>query len=291
MLSKIDVANVIVFFKNIDFLDFSAAIFINLLVLFMASFRLRLFIPRYMPVVKIFSINLIGLFFNNLLPGATGGDAIKFFYIFKHTGQGVATAGSVFMDRLAGFTSILIIGFISAMANLGKLRGTGIDYFVPVATAAFFIANFAIFSLRLGKRFSTISKFYDYFHLYIRRKRTVFLALLLSIVLQVFSIFAVYVIARSLKLEVTLVQCLIFIPIITVIISVPISISGLGVREGAFVLLFGIAGVDKNMALALSFGWFLSSIISSLPGLIVYLLHRPERGLDMMPVSRDSLLS
>ncbi|MBF0567055.1 MAG: flippase-like domain-containing protein, partial [Nitrospirae bacterium] len=72
LLSKVNTANVIVFFKNINLVEFSAAISINILVIYMASFRLGLFIPRYMPVNKIFSINLIGQFFNNLLPGSTG---------------------------------------------------------------------------------------------------------------------------------------------------------------------------------------------------------------------------
>ncbi|MBF0564156.1 MAG: flippase-like domain-containing protein [Nitrospirae bacterium] len=279
LLSKIDTANVIVFFKNIDPLKFSISVSINLLVALLSSYRLMLFIPQNMPAGKVFSINLIGLFFNNLLPGSTGGDAIKFFYIFKHTGQGVTTAGSVFMDRLAGFTSVLLIGFVSAMANFGKLRGTGVNYIVAAIAVAFFIATFAVFSLKLGKRYPAISKFYDYFHLYIRRKKTVIIALVLSTFLQVLCIFAVYVVSLSLKLDVTLVQCLVFIPIIFVIMSVPISISGFGIREGAFVFLFGIAGVNKDMALALSFGWFLSVAISSLPGLVLYVVLKPERGL------------
>jgi len=46
----------------------------------------------------------IGSFFNTFLPGLVGGDAIKAFYLYKHSGISLA---SVFMDRYIGFTTIM----------------------------------------------------------------------------------------------------------------------------------------------------------------------------------------
>jgi hypothetical protein len=51
---------------------------------------------------------------------------------------------------------------------------------------------------------------------------------------------------------------------------VPISISGLGVREGAFVLLLGLIGVKSEISTSLSLAWFFSVFVGSIPGLAIY---------------------
>jgi hypothetical protein len=68
---------------------------------------------------------------------------------------------------------------------------------------------------------------------------------------------------------------LIFVPITIVITSIPISISGLGVREGAFVMLFRLVGIKEDMAMAISFLWFLSYSIPSTLGLYYYFRYKP----------------
>jgi uncharacterized membrane protein YbhN (UPF0104 family) len=57
----------------------------------------------------------------------------------------------------------------------------------------------------------------------------------------------------------------------------PISISGLGVREGAFVVFFGLIGVKPEAATAVSLSWFISSSVGSLLGLIEYIKYKKER--------------
>jgi len=93
---------------------------------------------------------------------------------------------------------------------------------------------------------------------------------------QVVIIFAVYVLSLGLKIDVPLLPLFIFVPIISTISSVPISISGLGVREASFVLLFGSLGINPAQATAVSFAYFLSVATGSLPGLIEYLRYKKK---------------
>jgi hypothetical protein len=64
------------------------------------------------------------------------------------------------------------------------------------------------------------------------------------------------------------------VPIIVTITAVPVSISGFGVREGAFVLLFGLVGVPPQESASISVLWFLSMAMTSLIGLVEYIRYR-----------------
>jgi hypothetical protein len=59
---------------------------------------------------------------------------------------------------------------------------------------------------------------------------------------------------------------------------IPISISGLGVREGSFVILLGLIGVRSEIATSLSLAWFFSVFIGSLPGLAIYFARSRKSG-------------
>jgi hypothetical protein len=71
-----------------------------------------------------------------------------------------------------------------------------------------------------------------------------------------------------------------FVPLATVIGMLPISLAGLGVREGAFVALFVTAGASKEQALALSLVWFAVTVMVSLIGGVEYIRLGGKKELD-----------
>lgn len=73
-------------------------------------------------------------------------------------------------------------------------------------------------------------------------------------------------------MDVPFMSVLCFVPVVSIISLIPITISGIGIREGAFVVLFGLIGVLPEKAMTLSVVWFLSIVVGSLPGLVGYLL-------------------
>ena len=78
----------------------------------------------------------------------------------------------------------------------------------------------------------------------------------------------------GLDLEVTFLDCLVLVPPVLLIMTIPISIGGWGVREGAMVALFGLIGVPGHGALALSVMFGLVGIAVAVPGGIVWLISR-----------------
>lgn len=256
---------------------FIFAIFLYIGAQFFSTLRLRLLLPEVLGLRKLFSLYMIGAFFNTLLPGIIGGDAVKAFYLYQATGKSSLTIASVFMDRYLGFTMLMAICIIAFPFGYNYLLGSRIEWLLPLVVLSFIIASLLIFGLRLGKSIKIVSGFYDYFHAYRHQKSVIGKALLISAIVQLLNIFAVYILALGLGVHISFVVCLIFLPLIILFTMLPISISGLGVRESAFVVLFGFIGTKPEIATALSLSWFLSSAIGSLLGLFEYVRYKKER--------------
>jgi uncharacterized protein (TIRG00374 family) len=131
-----------------------------------------------------------------------------------------------------------------------------------------------LFGLRIGKRITFLSELYHYFASYKGERSILAKTFFISLIVQISGICAVYVISLGLRIEIPLLPLFIFIPIISTLTTIPLSISGIGVREASFVILFGCLGISSVQATAISFGWFLSVVAGSLPGLFEYLRHK-----------------
>ncbi|MBF0556753.1 MAG: flippase-like domain-containing protein [Nitrospirae bacterium] len=278
LLSKVDLNRVFSLLRNINLLYFFMGCLLCIVSVGFISRRWQLFISEDISLSKLFSLNMIWLFFNNVMPGTTGGDAVKVYYVYKKTGNGLIAAASVFMDRYIGLANIIFIGLAAMMFGLNRLAGTGVEYFTPAVTAAFAVVSVIVFGFRLGGRFASVAKFYEYFHLYMRNTKAIALSFMLTTAAQLIAIGCVYLVAHGLGVEVGVLDLLIFVPVIVLIAAIPISISGFGLREGAFVLLFKRAGIAEETAIAISFGWYLTTLVASLPGFIFYLYNKTEAG-------------
>jgi len=276
VISKTGADKVLATLKDINPLAFLIAVSIYMFAIYVSSVRWRLLLHEEFALRKLFSLYFIGSFFNHLLPGIIGGDAVKAYYLYKDTGKGAPAIASVFMDRYVGFTALMCVGSTAFPFGLRYFSGSYIEWILPLMVFLFILGSFILFGLKAGKRMRFLSGFYDYFSLY-KGKRTVLMkTFLLSLIVQIVIIFAVYVLSLGLKLDIPLLPFFVFVPIISTISSIPISISGLGVREASFVLLFGSLGIQPAQATAVSFAWFLSVATGSLPGLIEYLRYKKE---------------
>jgi hypothetical protein len=220
---------------------------------------------------------MIGSFFNTILPGLIGGDAVKAFYLYQVTGRGSLTLSSIFMDRYLGFVMLTVICIIAFPFGYSYFQNSPIAWMLPFIVLSFIIASLLFFGLRLGKRIKILSEFYDYFHSYRNQKGIIVKALLISAFVQFSGILAVYILALGIGELVPFLACLIFLPLIIMFAALPISISGIGIREGAFVLFFGLIGIRPDVAAAISLSWFLANASGSLLGLIEYIRYKKEK--------------
>lgn len=277
ILSKTGLEQVFSTLRGMSFTAFIFAIFLYLFAQLLSTLRWKLLLPGVIGIRKLFSLCMIGSFFNTLLPGIIGGDAVKAFYLYRVTGNSSLTLASIFMDRYLGFVMLMAICTIAFPFGYNYLLGSRIEWLLPLVVLSFIIASLLIFGLRLGKSIKIVSGFYEYFHAYRHQTAIIGKALLISVLVQISGIFAVYILALGLGEHISFIVCLIFLPLIILFTTLPISISGLGVRESAFVVLFGIIGIKPEIATALSLSWFLSTATGSLVGLVEYIRYKKEK--------------
>lgn len=276
VLRKVGLQNIISHLGEMDLRFFFLSSLIYLLTIALASLRWGILLKGPQPGKKLFSLCLIGSFFNHFMPGAVGGDAVKAYYLYKETGHGGGSLGSVFLDRYVGYSALLSIGLISGIAGYGELKALGLHWLTPSLFLLFLSGSLLFFGLRIGRRFTAIADFYEYFHDMLRDRRSIGKAFLLSLMIQFLTILEVYVISLGLGQHLSFTALFVFVPLIITVMAVPISISGLGLREGAFVVLFGLTGISAEASTAISFLWFLSVMVGSLAGLGEYVRHGRE---------------
>ena len=257
--------------KRIGPFYFLGACLIYLATQAVSTVRWKLLLPDKFTFRRLFSLYMLGAFFNSFLPGLIGGDVVKAYYLNKDAKKLSLTLASIFMDRYLGYAALMIIGAVAYPFALGYVGGAVFKWVMPAILCAFIVGSFLFFGLRLGKRFKTVSEFYEFFGLLNSRRDVIAKAVLISLVVQVMNFLAVALLASALDENIPVLLLFVFLPIIITITTIPVSISGLGVREGAFVLLLGLIKIRPEAATSLSLSWFFSTFVGSIPGLIAYI--------------------
>jgi hypothetical protein len=143
------------------------------------------------------------------------------------------------------------------------------------AAGIFRLIGLAQFQARLHGMMEAIQRYRGH-------RRALLEAFFLSALLQTLIIVTYYFVGRGLQVGVSLVYFFVFVPLITVVAMLPVSVAGLGVREGGVVYFFALAGVDAATSLSMSLVWFsLTVLVSSLGGLAILLnAHYAKRAAD-----------
>lgn len=270
VVSRTGIENIISSLKDISPVSFLLAVMIYFSSILISALRWKLLLHERFGFKRLLSFYMIGSFFNQILPGIIGGDAVKAYYLYRDTGRGGSAVASVFMDRYIGFTALMFVGLTAFPFGLRYFRGSFIEWILPLMVLFFVAGSFVVFGLKVGKGIRFLSGFYGYFEQYKGKGKTIAQTFFISLVIQVIIIFAIYILSLGLHLNAPLLPFFMFIPIISTISTVPVSIAGIGVREASFVLLFGSLGISPAHATAMSFAWFLSMAAGSLPGLVEY---------------------
>ncbi|MBI5100653.1 MAG: flippase-like domain-containing protein [Nitrospirae bacterium] len=278
VFSKTDIGPVLNTIWRIGPLMFLSASCLYIVSLFGATVRWKMLLPERFTLRRLFSLYMIGSFFSSFLPGVIGGDAVKAYYLNKDAKKLSLTLASIFMDRYLGYVALVLMGMLAFPFAYGLISGSPFKWIMPAIFVSFLTGSLLFFGLQLGRRFNFVSEFYEYFKMLRGKKDVIVRAVAISAVIQVIGFSSVALLASAMGEDIPLKMLFVFLPIIITITTLPISISGIGVREGAFVLLFGLIGVSPETATSLSLAWFFSVFLGSLPGLVFYIRHsnKPE---------------
>lgn len=222
------------------------------------------------------SAYLIGMFFNTFLPSSFGGDAVRAYKLARYTGETGQSVGSVVIDRFLALHSLLVVSAV-AMAFSPEMRaalswpmlavalGAGsLPFALPVLLA---LPAFASWRMRYGWLRRTVEVLSAP-----EVPRRVSGIWGIAVVTQYLNAVMHYFLILSLGQEVFLAYVLAFVPVMVLLSSLPISVNGLGIREGALVLFLGRVGIGAPQALAVGILSLAMLLLVGACGAVVYLL-------------------
>jgi len=253
------------------------------------------------PFIKVLLYYHVGLFFNNFLPANIGGDIARVMDASRY-GQTRATAVStVVLDRIIGTVALAGLAVVTTLPAIDRFH-FGVLY---VALLGFLcISVLMLWGVlhprvlpaieralsRIGLKF--LKPHLDELALrlaaYRERGRLFGGLLVLATFVQLLRVCVHVLVGRALGIHLPVAYFFLFVPLLAVIVSLPISLNGIGVREGAGMLLFGLVGVDRTHAFSLQFTTYLVAVAVSLLGALVVLIRTPHRAMQARELRRSS---
>ncbi|MBK5223881.1 MAG: flippase-like domain-containing protein [Acidimicrobiia bacterium] len=221
---------------------------------------------------------LAGQFVSNVLPTTIGGDVLRISRLSRETGSGPTTFASVVLERLSGWIVLPLITLTGLAANPGLRelgRATTFATIIAVVTLVALATVVVLAADRrvLGRFASTDGwpRFAGAVHLGVTQLRehplSALSVLAVGVGYQMVLVLAALMAAQALHIPgVGLTALLTFMPAVLIVQVLPIGISGLGLREAAFVLFLGPLGVATEQAIALGLLLYLLNLVTSLPG-------------------------
>lgn len=234
---------------------------------------------------------LIAMFFNNLLPSRFAGDVVRAYGASINLTTRTRSVAAVIMDRLIGAISVLLLGVLAVTINpsvipwqltqvlvVGLIVGVLATVLLIVRTplhgsARHLLALFErvpVLGKKLGKR---VHAAVEAVRAYADKPVLVASALLISMVANGLSIVGIFLYAMAVGADIHLTEAAVVTPVVLAVGLLP-SINGLGTVELTYVVLFGLMGVDPEVALAVAILRRLVLLGQSLVGGVMYSARR-----------------
>jgi uncharacterized protein (TIRG00374 family) len=246
----------------------------------------------HLSISRVAGLFLIGMFYNQFLPGGTGGDIMKSYLLLKETpGKATGALLAVVFDRMVGLVALITItGVLLALRYdwLTQLPETRLlvrglllilSGAVLMLVTSFVVSGFHL-AHRLPERFPGREKLIELsaaYHLYARHWRATLAAFGASIVAHLATFGTFLCVAYAFRAGVAALDFFAIMPIERTISSLPISFAGVGLREKIFqIMLHGLCGVPEAVAVLIGSMSFLVMLVSSAPGGIVYFFYKPS---------------
>jgi uncharacterized protein (TIRG00374 family) len=251
-------------------------------------------------------LNFLGWFYNNFMPGSVGGDLVRAWYVTKHTEKRFEAALSVFVDRIIGlFSTLLIAAFFYTLFLYNQAEEVT---FTSRSGSLKFLAEYkwVIISIIMvlvviccGLLFHKRGRIFlqkTWFHIRINSLRafeklknavlvysgspiTILAVFVLTVILQIMVITSFWFLGKNIGITASIKYYYVFFTLTWVLGALPVSVGGAVVVEGTLAYLFiHYAGVEKEAAFALVMCQRIVWILTSLPGAVIHLVgaHLPK---------------
>lgn len=230
-------------------------------------------------------LNYISVFYSSFIPGQASGELIKGIKLAKSEGSHQKVWVPIFIDKITNLLIVCLIGFIAILFDDHYNKNTLLIFIVSFFTVLLMFITIVLFSENTSKFVSYLKSCLvkalntfqvnttilnnfslNYFEDYKKHNLIIYETIFWSLLIKLPHIFAFYLLALSLNINLNLIQSAWFFSLVSIITLIPISFSGLGVREGASIFLLSKIGIENSAALSYSLLIFTTGILIALIG-------------------------
>jgi uncharacterized membrane protein YbhN (UPF0104 family) len=226
---------------------------------------------------------LLGMLTNTFLPTGFGGDALRAVLVGRSRARLVRTVTSVVADRATALACLIAVAWIAVALDPGAVP-VSLVVALAILTAGGLAAGSLLVVLvrragsgnrpRPGRLRAWAEEVRTVAATYGRDVPLLAVTSVSGVAYQVLVVFSVLAVAQAIDVELSFAVVAVTLPLVLVLTLLPISIGGFGVREAAFVVLLGKAGVDASDAVLISLLGFVAMTAAALPGVLLI----PVRG-------------
>ncbi len=252
----------------------------------------------FLPPGEVLRISFFGLFLNNFLVGAVGGDVGKVVWLAAKGHRKSSALLSVMMDRMSGLVPLILASLVFILWRLEWLMQSavvaGVIRFVfgyLFVVSALLAVSFVLAATKLIDRLparlpgrEAIREFNAAYLLFVKCWRPTLGASGLSLLILLGHFLTFYCSARAFGLRLPVLDFFAIMPAVDIISALPVSLGGFGVREQLFATVLGdLCGVPAALAVSVSLGGALLTMVWGVFGLFFLPSYRQALGGEETP--------
>ncbi len=234
---------------------------------------------------SLFLSYLVANFFNLLLSTRFGGDVVRIYDTKKSAGSTLKSTGIVIAERLNGIFVLFVFSLISSFYFVlngvvsDLVKGSLILGMIGSLSIMFVFSSYpekiiSVVPFLPEKLAKKIKEFLSLISRYSKKKKLLFKITVYSFILQVNVIVHYFFIGKAIGLNIPFFSYFVFIPILLVVLSVPVSINGIGLREGSLILMLKSFSISAEQAFLFAFVDFFLMIILGILGGLIFILRK-----------------
>jgi uncharacterized membrane protein YbhN (UPF0104 family) len=210
---------------------------------------------RYIGFLSLLKTYLIANFLNLFMPGVIGGDAYRAVRTGRQAGGIAGALPSIVLDRVTGTVALVTVGLMGLTAFVAP------QYLAVVAIAEVLVLALGyvlvrgplrrLFEHTGPDRWFGLSRLLQGVVAALRPSPALLLVIVIALVFQFNTVFINWLYSLLIGIDVPFSKLLLIVPIVYLAEAVPISIGGLGVREGTFTVMFVQLGLPAEQGLML----------------------------------------
>lgn len=287
-------------FTEIDILQLILLFFVSFGMIYVSCIKWRMFLQASgtdAPISELFKLYVLGYFINLFSPSTLGGDAVRSYQLGKKLGSQVNSFSATFLERFTGLLAMALLAMIFLLLGSEQVKGFEIPVVIVflstsvIAIAAFSNFGYAIFDkfARFGIRLLGQGKLANLAASFLKKIETglssvrgnlpLFLkSFLVSLVFHGFTIINTKIAANALGWWTAPVGGLfVVVPLVLIASAVPITPSGLGIQEGAFLFFLEKLGAGRAEAAGVALLLRAKAVVLGILGGIIFLSLQKER--------------